>query len=217
MARSKSSEGQPRRRPSGSQGHAIVQALLEAARRILERDGVDALTTNRIAEDAGVSIGSFYQYFPDKQALLAELARALELRTVELVQARLSEVPAGAGERVTAATEVLIDIVLSDELGDIALRQVLQQRIAPAWVRDTSSKTDASVRELVRGFLISNRAEIAADIDPEVAAFVLVNAVEAIAEAAVREGAIDHRKDELRAALRRLVLRYLGVGSDPFA
>ena len=48
-------------------------AILEAAARILERKGLDALTTNAVAELAGISIGSLYQYFPGKAVILAKL------------------------------------------------------------------------------------------------------------------------------------------------
>jgi AcrR family transcriptional regulator len=50
-----------------------VQAVLDAVIRILKREGSAAVTTNRIAEVAGVSIGSVYQYFPDKRAIYAAL------------------------------------------------------------------------------------------------------------------------------------------------
>lgn len=52
-----------------------VEAILEATAQILSKDGREALTTNRIAERAGVSIGTLYQYFPNKQAILVEIAR----------------------------------------------------------------------------------------------------------------------------------------------
>jgi AcrR family transcriptional regulator len=52
-----------------------VDAIVEAAAYILERHGWDRLTTNRIAERAGVNIGSLYQYFPNKEAILAEIER----------------------------------------------------------------------------------------------------------------------------------------------
>ena len=53
----------------------MVAAILEAAARILERDGLERFNTNRVAEAAGVSVGSLYQYFPNKAALLAALVR----------------------------------------------------------------------------------------------------------------------------------------------
>lgn len=62
-----------RRRPSQQRSRETVEWIVEAAARVFEREGLDA-TTNRIAEEAGVSIGSLYQYFPDKHALLDELA-----------------------------------------------------------------------------------------------------------------------------------------------
>ncbi len=51
----------------------MVETLLQATTRILRRDGLERLTTNRVAEVAGVSVGSLYQYFPNKESLLDAL------------------------------------------------------------------------------------------------------------------------------------------------
>ncbi|XDA98429.1 TetR/AcrR family transcriptional regulator [Sulfitobacter sp. LCG007] len=66
---------QPRKQPRQERSRATRAAILEAAARILEQEGRDSLTTNRIAVRAGVSIGSLYQYFPNKAAILASLLR----------------------------------------------------------------------------------------------------------------------------------------------
>ena len=58
-----------------ARSRATFEAIVEAAAQILERRGADALTTNRVAERAGVSIGTLYQYFSDKRALLLAAAR----------------------------------------------------------------------------------------------------------------------------------------------
>lgn len=63
----------PRKEPTQERSRALVTALIEATARILSADGPEAITTNRVAEVAGVSIGSLYQYFPNKEALLAAL------------------------------------------------------------------------------------------------------------------------------------------------
>jgi AcrR family transcriptional regulator len=60
-----------RRDPKQLRSRAIVDAILEAGRRILEAEGPGALTTNHVAERAGVSIGSLYRYFPNKEAVIA--------------------------------------------------------------------------------------------------------------------------------------------------
>lgn len=62
-----------RREPKQERSKHSVEAILEAVQRVVNRHGAKAITTNRIAEAAGVSIGSLYQYFPDKQAIFAAL------------------------------------------------------------------------------------------------------------------------------------------------
>jgi AcrR family transcriptional regulator len=65
----------PRREPSQERSRDTVDAILDAAARVFERHGYAAGTTNRIAERAGVSVGSLYQYFPNKDAILVALTR----------------------------------------------------------------------------------------------------------------------------------------------
>lgn len=62
-----------RRAPKQRRSRETVEAVLEAVPWVLKRHGAGAITTNRIAEAAGVSIGSLYQYFPDKQAIFTAL------------------------------------------------------------------------------------------------------------------------------------------------
>src|SRR5690242_13183136 len=70
-----------RRRPVQARSMATVDALLSAVAQILVAGGYEGATTNHIARRAGVSVGSLYQYFPDKKALMNELlARHLERR-----------------------------------------------------------------------------------------------------------------------------------------
>jgi AcrR family transcriptional regulator len=66
--------GIQRRRPRQSRSRATWDAILEAAAQVLERDGPGGFTTTSVAERAGVSIGTLYQYFPDKQAILLAAA-----------------------------------------------------------------------------------------------------------------------------------------------
>src|SRR5215469_17042277 len=70
-----------RRRPRQRRALQTVDAILDAVVRLLKREGFTALTTNRIAETAGVSIGSVYQYFSDKSAIF----RALHQRHINQI------------------------------------------------------------------------------------------------------------------------------------
>ena len=77
----------PRKRPRQTRAVATVEAILEAAAHILEAGGLAAFNTNAIAEKAGVSIGSLYQYFPTKEAILARMIRLRRQRLLDDVRA----------------------------------------------------------------------------------------------------------------------------------
>jgi AcrR family transcriptional regulator len=64
-----------RRKPLQERARFKVELILEAATRLIDKDGLEALTTNRIAETAGISIGTLYQYFADKQAIIDKLGQ----------------------------------------------------------------------------------------------------------------------------------------------
>jgi AcrR family transcriptional regulator len=78
----------PRKKPAQSRAAVTVQAILEGAAHILERHGFEGYTTNEIAARAGVSIGSLYQYFPNKDAVtIALIERETEGMVDEVIAA----------------------------------------------------------------------------------------------------------------------------------
>jgi AcrR family transcriptional regulator len=101
-----------RRRPSQERAKVTVDALIEATFQVLDRVGFDGLTTTRVADRAGVSVGSLYQYFSDRDALLVAAGR----RHMECLQAKLEQAAlehAELGERVRAMLSVLVDFALA--------------------------------------------------------------------------------------------------------
>ncbi len=70
---SKKPQKSPRKRPVQARSRATFQVILEAAARILEKRGLSAMTTNHVARAAGVSIGTLYEYFPNKDAIVYAL------------------------------------------------------------------------------------------------------------------------------------------------
>lgn len=86
----------PRKQPRQVRAQHTVTAIIEASARILEEQGHGSFTTNAVAELAGTSIGTLYQYFPDKDALLGALIARETSRLVEEVEAA-SIVVAGRG------------------------------------------------------------------------------------------------------------------------
>jgi AcrR family transcriptional regulator len=84
----------PRKPPRQDRSRETVRAILEAAARIFEEEGVGRATTDRIAARAGVSIGSLYQYFPDKEAILTTLGRCHLLAGWQALESALAALAA---------------------------------------------------------------------------------------------------------------------------
>lgn len=77
----------PRKLPSQARAHQTVDIILEAAAQVLQLRGYSGTTTNRVAERAGLSIGTIYEYFPNKDAMLAELQSRWSDKTYETFHA----------------------------------------------------------------------------------------------------------------------------------
>ena len=107
----KASTNQPvtRRRPRQARALEKVGLMLEAATRILAKDGLAGLTTNRVAEVAGVSIGTVYQYFNDKSELVDALAeREVQALTNSILAALTGPAPDEPGGRVRAVVRAAL-------------------------------------------------------------------------------------------------------------
>ena len=98
---------QRRRRPQQARSRITVEAIVEAAAQVLERDGYEALTTASVAERAGVSIGTLYQYFPDKAGVVGALVEGRLGEEVSAVRGALRDAErlplAEAADRVVGA------------------------------------------------------------------------------------------------------------------
>lgn len=94
---------QPRKTAKQARSRATQEAILEATARILESRGRAQLTTNEIARRAGVSIGSLYQYFPNKQAILATLIRNKRAELVDQMRGELAGAEAQPPEQALDA------------------------------------------------------------------------------------------------------------------
>ncbi|HRI10740.1 MAG TPA: TetR/AcrR family transcriptional regulator, partial [Nannocystaceae bacterium] len=113
-----------RRRPIQARSQATVEALLEATAQILAREGPAAASTNAIAARAGVSIGSLYQYFPDRDALIAELSR----RHVAAMQAAVTAAISGVEDQpLEVAIRQLMGALVAAHRIDPRLDQALHR------------------------------------------------------------------------------------------
>ncbi len=80
-----------RRAPVQERSHETVHRVLDAASRLLENTAPEAITTNRIAAEAGVSVGGLYRFFPDKQSIIDEIAVRRQKEFEEYIAGRFME------------------------------------------------------------------------------------------------------------------------------
>lgn len=106
MPRADATSLKPRKAPAQSRSRVTVDAIFEATIQVLIRDGMKMLTTTRVAERAGVSVGTMYQYFPNKQALVHALNERYLTRLAERIE---SVCQAQAGKPVDRMVEALIE------------------------------------------------------------------------------------------------------------
>jgi len=118
-----------RRRPKQSRARFTVESILDAVVRILKREGVKAVTTNRVAEVAGVSIGSVYQYFPDKRAIFAALHERHIQQIDRVVESKLLEyAESSLDDLIRAMVEAMIEAHTPDpELYELLMTEVPQR------------------------------------------------------------------------------------------
>ena len=110
-----------RKQPQQARSTGLVAAILDAAVQVLEKDGAQRFTTARVAERAGVSVGSLYQYFPNKAAILFRLQSDEWRRTSELLRGILADRTKPPPARLRA----LVHAFIRSECEEAAIRIAL--------------------------------------------------------------------------------------------
>jgi AcrR family transcriptional regulator len=195
-----------RRKPKQRRAQQTVEAVLDAVVKILKRDGVDAVTTNRIAEVAGVSIGSVYQYFLDKRAIFL----ALHDRHVEeigrLVERTLVEQGASSLEDVLRA---LVEAVVDAHTPDPEIYELLHTE-APHRA-DGARHLAERLRGALRPVISSRMGEIKNPRDPERVLFVVTHMVDALSHGAALRRPPQMSLAAAKEEAVRATLAYLGA------
>jgi AcrR family transcriptional regulator len=197
----------PRKQPRQDRARHTVEAILSAAARILETEGPDALNTNRIASDAGVSVGSLYQYFPNKEAILVALVENHTERMIGILEDTVRTL-VDAPMAIAVRTYVRA-MVEAHALEPQLHRALVQAALAIVDVKDLLSM-ERRAADLVLAWLTVHQEKIKVR-DLKTASFVLVSAVEATTHRALLEHTDTISSGALEHELCALVLRYLGV------
>jgi AcrR family transcriptional regulator len=193
-----------RKRPRQARSERLVADILEAASRVLARDGARRFTTARVAEAAGVSVGSLYQYFPNKESILFRLQTDEWRQTGTLIDTNLTDSTRPPLERLRS----VVLTFFRSECDEAELRVALKDA-APLY-RD-APETHEHRKEGRRRSLAFMR-EILPDLPARERAFVthlVMTAMSAIGKTVSEEGYSRAEVDRLATATGDMFCAYL--------
>lgn len=194
----------PRKSPSQARSAATVEALHGAVIQVLTSEGLGRCTTTRIAERAGLSVGSLYQYYPNRDALLAAVLER-HLEDVAAAVEAVCEACQGAAlaTMATALVRVFLAAKLRDPQESKALYAVAAERGGPALVARINIRMQAAIATLL------DSAADARIASPQIAATTvlaaMVGPVRAVLDGHVPAGF----ERQLEAQLVQLLTAYL--------
>ncbi|WP_394828912.1 TetR/AcrR family transcriptional regulator [Pendulispora albinea] len=204
----------PRRKPIQTRSQETVRAIVDAAARVLARRGYAATTTNHVAARAGVSIGSFYEYFRDKDAVVRAVLERHLAAGEALFAERAAALGAGQGtlrELLGALVQAFIDFHADDP----RLHRVLSHEVphSAATVRRVL-ELERRIVAIIAGILAAHpEARVR---DPRLAAQLCVETVDALAHRwIVDEGGEPIAAEALAHELTELLVAYVARGTSP--
>ena len=198
-----------RKSPRQQRSADTVEALLTAAARVLERESLAGFNTNRVAEVAGVSVGSLYQYFPNKSALIAALIDRQQSALSERIEACVA---AQHGGSLRQALQALAEIGIEQQYGRPLLAAALdhEELRLPlgARLRESEQRIGAAVATLLQ----RHASELATPLQPAD-----VHDIFVIAKALIEADAMAGRTPppDLRDRVVRALLGYLQARPGP--
>lgn len=178
--------------------------MLDAAIGLLKKSGSSSITTNRIADTAGVSIGSVYQYFPNKQAIFIALHERHINGVDEIIRRRIAE---GADASLEGLLRSLIDGIVEIHAVDPELSELLHSEVPHRAV----GTRDFSVRlhKVFRSALAPHAREFGRKADLDIRTFVVTNMIDSLGHAIVLRRPPGVSLSRAKAELLRSVLAYL--------
>jgi AcrR family transcriptional regulator len=201
MATNRRQSLKPRKIPQQSRAEQTVATILEAAARVLESKGMDGLNTNLVAQRAGVSVGTLYQYFPGKDAIIVALSK--REHAMFLAEAKAALVQA-SGQR---ALKYLIAVSVHQQLRRPVLARALDfEENRPAIAKELA-KGKGAFAELIQQILAHD--DIPPQPNTEIAVDDLLAIVRALTDAAGERGEVD--RVALEARIGRALFGYLGI------
>ena len=194
-----------RKIPQQARSQAMVETILLAAARVLAAQGYTRTNTNLVAETAGISVGSLYQYFPNKDALIA----ALHERHSQQMLAVVNQVTAQTlATTLKEAIASLVHAILQAHLVEPELHRVLETEFSFYDQRYDDNPADQAILHRIRALLEQHQSELIPQ-NLDLATYMVMKIMESLVHAAVIERPHHLSLAEMEAAIVSVITGYL--------
>lgn len=194
-----------KKKPTQNRAKATVGFIKQAAIQILKENGLMEFTTNHVADRAGVSIGSLYQYFPSKEVLIAELRRDHIVELRELIK---SAYQSNLGKPLDYIVEAIIVATIEAHKMDPDLHRILTSHLNDFNVTEDNNDEE-SVKVMVESLLNTYRSDLRPELNISLAAKLTYRVVESMSHDAVLNQPELLEGEELVKEIKRMVMTYL--------
>lgn len=208
MAKSRIPVISPRKQPRQARSTRLVADILEAAARVLVRDGARRFTTARVAERAGISVGSLYQYFPNKEAILFRLQAEEWQQTMDQFRRIFGDAALPPLERLRAAVRMFF----RSECDEAAFRSALEEA-APLYREAPESRAHAEEGRRLMARFMKDALPRASARERAFAADLMGTVLSSVGKAISSQNRSPTEVDELAVAVGEMFCAYLRTRS----
>ncbi len=173
----------PRKAPRQARSQATVSAILDATARVLVERGYAATNTNLVAERAGVSVGSLYQYFPNKDALIRALQERHMQQMHEVIGVALRHC---IGLPMEQALVTAIEGLVESHRIDAGLHRVLEAQVSSLELADAHERFETELSDQLCALLRHYQADLRVE-NIRLTAYTLMHALHGLVHAVVHE------------------------------
>jgi AcrR family transcriptional regulator len=197
----------PRKAPKQDRSRQTYQVILNGASAIIRRDGIKKLSTNRVAEESGVSIGSLYQYFPSKAAIVAALIEQVLDEEFEKLKTLVEGLAPEKGAKKAACTFFTQYYSLNDY--DFTYRRVLIEAVPTV---EKSARTMQFHHETAEMILQFFRAHFApGNHDLKLQLFIVKYFLKGVVLSSVDPEMLELDRTQLVAELAEMFMNFLKI------
>jgi AcrR family transcriptional regulator len=196
----------PRKTPQQERSRFMVTSILDATARVLVEFGFSRTSTNLVAERAGVSIGSLYQYFPSREALVAGVGR----RYAEEKRAKLEALLLKkSGDNLRQDITTVINAIEQAQAADPELSYALVREVPKLGDLDWREEVEARSLALAQRFLSKHASEIRKDINHQAAGFIIAKSIEGVMTALTQARMTKFKANSIKLEFVEMVVRFL--------